>query len=135
MKWNRVAEIEVRVGEINYGGHLGNDKALLMFHDARLKLLHSLDLSEHNIGEGRGIIMTEAHVFFRKEVFLYDRLYVDIETGLIDDRSFELIYHIYRESDGKKVIQGTTKQYAFDYDSRKTALLPDEFRRSLINET
>ncbi len=27
----------VRIGDINYGGHMGNDKFLLIFHDARLK--------------------------------------------------------------------------------------------------
>jgi acyl-CoA thioesterase FadM len=33
------ARYPVRVGDINYGGHLGNDKYLLLFHDARLAYL------------------------------------------------------------------------------------------------
>ena len=36
----------VRVGDINYGGHMGNDKALLLFHDARLYFLGKYDFSE-----------------------------------------------------------------------------------------
>jgi len=35
----------VRVGDINYGGHLGNDKFLLFFHGARLNFFSELGFS------------------------------------------------------------------------------------------
>jgi len=60
----------VRIGDINYGGHLGNDKYLLLFHDARLAYLAGLGASEKDIGGGAGLIMSEAHVRFQAEVFL-----------------------------------------------------------------
>ena len=132
MKWNRIVEIEVRVGEINYGGHLGNDKALLLFHDARLKLFHLLGFTEDNIGEGIGIIMTEAHVHFRREVFLYDLLYVDVEVKSHGDKYFDLHYDIYRISDSVKVIEGDTRQLGFDYNNRKVARLPEVFCKKLL---
>lgn len=132
MKWTRVISIEVRVGDINYGGHLGNDKALLIFHDARIKWLHLLGFSEDNIGDGRGIIMTEAHVYFRKEVFLYDRLYVDIEVKTNGNKVFDLHYDVFREVDNVKVLEGDTRQLAFDYERRKVVSMPNEFLNSLL---
>jgi acyl-CoA thioesterase FadM len=130
-KFDHIANFEVRVGDINYGGHLGNDKALLLFHDARLKFLHLLGHSEKDIGEGKGIIMTEAHVYFKKEAFLYDTLYANIEVGVIEKYAFELKYAIHRETDGQLIMEGSTKQLAFDYEKRKVASLPVEFRQKL----
>jgi acyl-CoA thioester hydrolase len=132
MKIIKVAAFEVRVGDINYGGHMGNDKALQLFHDTRLKFLHLLGFSESEIGEGKGIIMTEAHIYFKKEAFLYDQLYANIEVGAIERYMFELKYVICRENDGQVVLEGTTRQLAFDYKKRKVSSLPDDFRKKLL---
>jgi acyl-CoA thioesterase FadM len=134
MKRTKVASFEVRVGDINYGGHMGNDKALQLFHDTRLKFLNLLGYSESNIGEGKGIIMTEAHVYFKKEAFLFDRLYADIEVGMIEKYTFELNYTIYREDNDQIVIHGSTKQLAFNYEKRKVSSLPDDFRKKLLED-
>ena len=32
-------ELEVRVGDVNYGGHLGNDALLGLLHEARIRFL------------------------------------------------------------------------------------------------
>jgi acyl-CoA thioester hydrolase len=121
-----IARIEVRVGDINYGGHMGNDKALLVFHDARIAFLESLGFSEKNIG-GPAIIMRDAHVNFRKEVFLHDTLTVDVGIDDVTTTSFNMTYTVKRESDGVVVFIGNTGLVAFDYDVRKVARLPEVF--------
>jgi len=127
----RIATFEVRVGDLNYGGHMGNDRALQLFHDTRLKYLHSVGCTESDIGDGLGIIMTEAHVYFRKEAFLYDKLYANIESGAVEKYAFELKYMVYREQDDVLVVEGSTKQLAFDYQKRKVATLPSAFKEKL----
>ena len=42
--------LRVRVSDINYGGHLGNDALLSMLHDARLQYLQAMDYSELAFG-------------------------------------------------------------------------------------
>ena len=121
-----IARIEVRVGDINYGGHMGNDKALLVFHDARLAFLESLGFSEKNIG-GPGIIMHDAHVTFRKEVFLHDVLTVDVGIEEVTFTSFIMNYTVKRESDGAVVFLGSTGIVAFDYEARRVVKVPDAF--------
>jgi acyl-CoA thioester hydrolase len=126
IKLKNIARIEVRVGDINYGGHMGNDKALLIFHDARIAFLESLGFSEKNIG-GPAIIMRDAHVSFRKEVFLHDSLTVDVDIDNVTLTSFNMVYTVKRESDGDIVFLGNTGLVAFNYDSRKVTKLPDVF--------
>ena len=128
-KWislKNIARYEVRVGDINYGGHMGNDKALLVFHDARLAFLEALGFSEKNIG-GPGIIMKDAHVTFRKEVFLHEILIADVGIDDVTLTSFNLSYTVRRENDGAVVFLGSTGIVAFDYESRKVARLTDTF--------
>jgi acyl-CoA thioester hydrolase len=121
-----IARIEVRVGDINYGGHMGNDKALLVFQDARIAFLESLGFSEKNIG-GPAIIMRDAHISFRKEVFLHDMLTVDVGIDNVTLTSFNMNYTVKRESDGAVVFLGNTGIVAFDYEARKVTKLPEVF--------
>ncbi len=43
-------EIQVRIGDINYGGHLGNDTVLSLIHEARVRFLQKYNFREANIG-------------------------------------------------------------------------------------
>jgi acyl-CoA thioester hydrolase len=134
-KWlskENVTQFEVRIGDINYGGHMGNDKSLLIFHDARIGFLESLGFSENNLGDHTGIIMSEAHVFFKKEVFLHDRLTVDVSITEVTTSSFVLHYAVRRLEDNAEVLSGTTKLLAFNYDRRKVVRIPDLFRNKIL---
>ena len=115
---------KVRVGDINYGGHMGNDKALLLFHDARLHFLEERGYSESNIG-GPGMIMADAHVYFKKEVFRGDELKVFVSIQDLRGISFEMHYSVKRGEE--EVMYGSTKMIAFDYERRKVTKLPEEF--------
>jgi Predicted thioesterase len=77
--------------DINYGGHLGNDRVLGLAHEARVRWLASHDLSEADVG-GAGLIMADAALVFRQEAFLGDVL--DVALGAAEARrsSFDLVY-------------------------------------------
>ena len=123
-------EFTVRVGDINYGGHMGNDKYFLLFHDARMRFLESLGFAEADIG-GAGLIMNEAHVHFKAEVFLHDALVVGVRAADVQTTRFRLEYKVERPSDGRVVATGYTGMVAFDYTTRRVTRIPDGFRKSI----
>lgn len=125
-----ILRLEVRVGDINYGGHLGNDKALLVFHDARIRFLETLGFREGDIG-GPGIIMRDAHVAYRKEVFLHDVLLADVGIDEVSNVSLNMIYTVRREKDDAVVFTGSTGLLAFDYDARRPVKIPEAFLRKI----
>lgn len=129
----KTTSFEVRSADINYGGHLGNEMALVYFQEARLKFLDALGYSETDIGEGKGIIMTEAHIQYKMEVFLHERLYAEVAAGESGRVFFDLDYRICRESDDEVVIEGSTRQLGFDYRKRKVVSLPEKFVREIGN--
>jgi len=122
-----VGPYKIRISDINYGGHMGNDRALSLFQDARLDYLDKFGLSEKDIGDGNGIILTQAHIDFKREVFLNDELNATVRIDNLRSRSFEMHYEFMRESDKKVVFQGLTVFVCYDYKNRKPVALPENF--------
>jgi len=117
-------EYRVSISDINYGGHMGNDRSLSLFHEARIAYLESMGFSELNIGDGLGIIMKDAHVNFLAEIFRGDILQIKLQLGERQALLFYLDYEVFRVSDNKKVLSGKTGLLAFDYKKRKLAKAP-----------
>ena len=76
-KFNFSTLIDVRITDINYGGHLGNDSVLGIIHEARVRLLADKGFSEGDI-DGVGILMMDAVINFPSEGFYGDKLRIDV---------------------------------------------------------
>lgn len=128
--WLFHTTLTVRVGDINYGGHLGNDRVLGLVHEARVRWLASHDLSEADVG-GAGLIMADAALVFRQEAFLGDVL--DVALGAVEVRrsSFDLVSLLTRPADGAEIALVKTGMVCFDYTARKVVRLPQGFARCL----
>lgn len=122
---------QVRVSDVNYGGHVANSAVLNIFQDARIALFASLgEYTELDLG-GCGIIMPEAHVYFRAEMFLRDQLLVGLRCAELKRSSFVLEYRI--ERDGMLTAEGNTPIVCFNYQLRKACRIPSPFRQQLAN--
>ena len=120
----------VGVADINYGGHVANSAVLNFFQDARIAYLANLGpYSEIDLG-GCGIIMPEAHVFYRKEMFLGDQLQIGVRSVTLKRSSWVMEYRIERE--GQLTAEGETPLVCFNYQTRKPCRIPSEFRTALV---
>lgn len=126
-KVNFIAKYTVGIGDINYGGHLGNDKALIIFHDARIKFLNHYELSELNIGEKKGVIMVDAMIKYLSQVSLHDELKVEINIEIVNTKKFIIHYSVKNIKTHKAVITGSTGMLCFDYIDQKVKQLPKTF--------
>lgn len=115
----------VTVGDINYGGHMGNERALLIFQQARIEWLESLGYSEVNI-EGSGLIQLESHLYYLKEIFIKEELICKIVKIEMERITFNIYYEIYNEK-GEIAIKGSTKMAMFDYEKRKITRISKGF--------
>ncbi|SFL73622.1 Acyl-CoA thioesterase FadM [Desulfomicrobium norvegicum] len=128
--WLFRTRLSVRVTDVNYGGHLGNDRVLGLAHEARVRWLASCGLSEKDVG-GVGLIMADAALVFRGEAFLGDEL--DVAVGAIEVRrsSFDLVYLLTRPADAVEIALVKTGMVCFDYSLRKVSRLPQGLLRCL----
>jgi len=127
-----VATIPVRIGDVNYGGHVGNDAVLSIIHEARMLMLSSKGYSEMNAG-GNSMIMADVMISYKGESFYGDILTVCIYAEEITDRTFDLLYHLYTLRNGlnSDIAHAKTGMVCFDYDTRTIASITDELRKYL----
>src|SRR5450755_2273025 len=81
----------VRITDLNYGAHVGNDKVLSFLHEARVLFLQSLGYKERNI-EGVGMIMADATPIFKNEMYYGDELVISIQSVHCRRVGFDLVY-------------------------------------------
>lgn len=119
-------EMEVRITDINYGRHTGNDALLGLLHEARLRFLAQYGFSEEDIG-GVGMLMGDAVVQFKAVSFRGDVLSVEMGLAEVGRRTFDLMYRVVRKGDGAMVALAKTGMVAFDYEANRMADLPAVF--------
>jgi len=125
-------EIPIRISDVNYGGHVGNDAFLALAHEARLRFLQHFGYGEQDI-EGRGIIMSDAAIVYRSESFYGDVLRVDIGIGSFTQIGCDILYAFWNKQSGKEVARLKTGIVFFDYASRKPVPVPKRFQDLFIN--
>lgn len=124
--------IPVRITDINYGNHLGNDAFVSIIHEARMQWLHQYGYTELNI-EGTGLIMSDLAVEFKSESFYGDVVEVKIGAGEISRAGFELYYQLFtgRNNDRILLANAKTGMISYDYDAKKVVEIPERLRSIL----
>ncbi len=120
-------EIPVRISDINYGGHLGNDSALSIIHEARLRFFKNFNYSEMDV-EGAGIIMSDSVIVYKSEGFYGDVLTIKVTAGEFNNLGCDIFYKISNQKTGKEVIRAKTGIVFFDYKKRKITEVPAKFK-------
>lgn len=72
--------IPVRITDMNYGGHAGNDTVLSLIHEARMQYLVHFGYTEMNLA-GAGLIMSDVGIEFKKELFYGEQVIASVVAG------------------------------------------------------
>lgn len=123
-------EIPLRITDINYGGHLGNDKVLTIIHEARVRFLKESGYSEMNV-EGFGIIMTDAAVEYKSEGLYGDIVVIEVQARDFDKYGFDMFYRLTSRDSGKEIARAKTGIIIFDYQKRKIVPVPEKFIQTI----
>jgi acyl-CoA thioesterase FadM len=114
--------IPVRITDINYGNHVGNDAFVSIIHEARMQWLNGHGYTELDI-DGVGLIMTELVVEFKSESFYGDMVEVKLAAGEISKVGFELYYELStnRKDLATLLAKAKTGMVCYDYQLKKVA--------------
>lgn len=124
--------IPVRITDLNYGNHVGNDTILSLIHEARVQYLHKLGYGELNFA-GTGLIMADVGIEYKAELHYGDAVKASVAAGDISKISFDIYYKLEKEVDGKTVLVAAAKtgMVCFDYEKKKVSAIPAEAREKL----
>src|SRR5690242_14110416 len=118
--------ISVRITDINYGNHVGNNSIVEIIHEARVQFLQQNGFTELDIA-GTSLIMSELQVEYKNESFYPDLLHIDIYCGEISKVSFELYYKISTKRHQQDILIALAKtgMVCYDYNIRKIRHVPE----------
>lgn len=134
-KFSFTTNIPVRITDINYGGHVGNDTILSILHEARARFFNHFGYTELDLG-GIGIIMSDVAIEFKTEVFYGEELIASVAVAEFAKISFELYYKLEkRKTDGTMVpvVYAKTGMVCYDYQKKKIAPIPEEVIKKLTH--
>jgi len=119
-------DVRVRISDINYGNHLGNDALLSLVHEARLQFLQSRGFSELDI-DGCGLILTDAVILYKSQGFHGDLLTILAAVGDFNKYGCDFFFKIIQKNSGKELARAKTGIVFFDYNRQKMASVPAAF--------
>lgn len=124
--------MQIRVTDLNYGNHVGNDTILSILQEARQQFLASKGCTELDV-EGFGLIMADAVVEYKKEIKYPNNLTVAVQAQDFDKMGFDIFYKI--EINGPEgpavAVKAKTGMMLFDYNAKKKASMTEAIMAKL----
>ncbi len=126
-KFNFSTVIPIRITDLNYGGHVGNDSFLSLIHEARQQFLLSHGYKELAIA-GAGLIMADVAIEFKKELNHGDQVKISVCAGDFDKLGFDIFYKMEIVTAEEPVLAGKAKtgMMCYDYAQKKKVQVPEE---------
>ncbi|PTB96781.1 thioesterase [Marivirga lumbricoides] len=124
------AFIHTRITDLNYGGHVGNDRIFAFMHDARVQYLKHLGYKDEMDFSGTGMIQTDAAITYKAEIFAHEKIKIAIGVTDINKYGLDFVYRFSKE-DGRLAALGKTGIIFFDYKERRIAEMPEEFAQKV----
>lgn len=117
--------MHIRITDLNYGGHVGNDMILSIIHEIRVQFLQHYGYKEFDI-EGAGLIMNDVAIEFKNEIFYGDKIKASVVAGEFSKVRFEIFYKLEKETAEKNILVANAKtgMVCYDYAAKKIVNVP-----------
>jgi acyl-CoA thioester hydrolase len=119
--------VQVRITDMNYGGHLGNDSLLTLLHEARMQFLNNYKYTELNFA-GAGLIMADVAIEYKQEVKYGDDIKIYVTAANFDKIGFDIFYKVVVQKNDVETIAAKAKtgMICYDYTAGKKVGIPVE---------
>jgi acyl-CoA thioesterase FadM len=126
-------QVAIRITDINYGNHVGNDAFMALLHEARLQFLQYKGYTELQVA-GHGLIMADAAIKFMAELFYGDLVDIAVAASGFGTSGFDIVYRMHTNRMGEKKLAALAKtgMILFDYSRRKPVAIPESVRQHLL---
>jgi YbgC/YbaW family acyl-CoA thioester hydrolase len=118
-------ELKIRITDLNYGGHVGNDSFLSLIQEARQQFLNKFGYAELDF-EGYGLIQSDAAIEYRHELNYGDTVRISVQAVDFDKLGFDLYYLLEIINQAQPILAGKAKtgMICFDYANKKKISIP-----------
>lgn len=117
---------DLHISHMNYGNHLANDKVFTLCHEARVRWLRKLGLSELDI-YGKGLIQSDAMAMYLSQGQLGDNIALEISIGDFNSKALSLFYKLINTDSKKEIARVKTGLLCFDYRTNSISNFHQQF--------
>ena len=129
--WHFSTQIVVRVTDLNYGNHLGNEQFLAYAQIARVAFLEKHGFTELDFG-GVSLIQADAAIIYKGEGHLNDTVTIGVAAVQEGNSSFNLFYRFTNETTSRIMAEIRTAIVCFDYEKGKPVGIPECVKKSTL---
>jgi len=119
-------ELAVRISDLNYTNHVGNDAFVSIIHEARVKFLENFGFSETDV-DGKGLIVSDLAVSYKSLSFYGDNLKFEIGAGDFNKYGCDIFYRVTNTKTNNLILLAKTGIVFFDYAENKITATPEAF--------
>lgn len=124
---------QIRIGDLNYGNHLGHDKLITLIHDARCSFFENYGINEISIGEENvGLILSEINVKYKSQLFFLDN--IKIISNFTEYTPFSVVMEsiVKNMNSGDLSAVSQIKLVSFNFKEKKVVKLPEIFKNIVM---
>lgn len=131
-KFSFSTRIKIRITDLNYGGHVGNDTFLSLIHEARQQFFKHHGYAELEF-DGHGVIMADAAIEFKSELNYGDEIEVFVAATNFTRLGFDLYYKLEVLGSPVNILAGKAKtgMLCYNYDAKKVISLSETAKQKL----
>jgi len=115
--------LTVRLGDINYGRHLGHDALVTLLHEARAGAIAALGFSESDVA-GSPSVVAELTVQYRAEAHWGDVLVAETAIPTPTGKGMPVYQRLVREADARTVAVACVTLLWLDPDTHRPIAVP-----------
>lgn len=123
--FNYSIEYNIRLTEVNVGGHLGNDSLIGLMNDAYMKYLETKGF-KYSIIDNYSLINTNLVINYLSEVFFDHNILIELCADNYTDAGFDFIYRITNKNTNKIAAVAKAYMLVYDYINKKKVKIPEK---------
>lgn len=126
--------IPIRITDVNYGNHVGNDTILSLLHEARVQYLKHHQLAELDFA-GTSLIMSDVCIEYKNELFYGEALTAYVTAGEFSRVYFTIYYKLVKTVNDKETIVALAQSgmVCYNYDTNKVVSIPEAAKQLLVS--
>ncbi len=124
--------IEVRYSDLDPQGHVNNACYLTYFEQARIQYIKHAGIWQGGSFLNLGIIVATAQVNFLAPVLFGQKIMVGVCVIRLGNKSLQMEYSMLDMDTKQELANGSTILVAYDYHTKKTVPIPEDWRQAII---
>ncbi|MBC2703966.1 MAG: thioesterase family protein [Desulfobacula sp.] len=119
-------ELAVRLTDISYGNHVGDDAFVSLIHEARVRFLEKFGFPKPDIS-GKALVISDLAVSYKSQSVYGDKLKFEMGAGNFTKYGCDIFYRVTNTETGNLVILAKTGIVFFDFAQNKITTPPEAF--------